>query len=600
MSDADRAYELAKAKIAEVSLTHSVGIDFSGGEYRALDRIPPEIDELGWLQSLTLRNTQITDLAPLAGLTGLRSLNLSNTQITELATLAGITRLQSLWLSSTRILDLAPLVRMTGLRILDLSGTLVTDLAPLAGMTGLQSLYLHNTQITDLAPLVRMTGLQSLTLSNTPITDLAPLKGMTELQRLTLSKSQITDLAPLAGLSGLQSLYLQNTKITDLAPLAMLKGLRELWIDSTSITDLRPVAGLKMLGTSLLSDTEQTVSMTVFRGLIFENTLATQRDAQLDQLAKESHNQERTLRTLEYLRSLPPWPEPYTPAATPDGSPPQPIGGIPTPPEQDPALPLTWDGDGFDFQADSIASDAVTEAALEDLRDLLDVLRRKGNAHDDLYRIAGELQERSAGEVSDLNMVKLHLSYQKLRRLHKGRATRENPFDDETVSHMEAVFDILPGVTLADENVHTLIQRQEAERAADLSAREDELSAKLLEEAQHPDAPFKPVVKDIAGEVLKEGVDDRLSGARRILSRNVVIVTLKFLGHASATGIVGNFAYNNGPDILAYASTMGSDVFFWAQSVMAKFRAEYELAMGITREVVASPKVRPTMPKPEK
>ena len=400
-------------------------------------------------------------------------------------------------------------------------------------------------------------------------------------------------------LTGLQSLELDGTRISDLAPLKGLTGLRQLGLHGTKVDDLRPIASFGGLGgVDFVGENDISITLRMHRGLNFNNTPATRRDARLAKLAEIETDDPRTRETLDYLRSLPPWPEPYTPAATPDGSPPQPIGGISTPPEQDPALPLIWDGEGFDFQAESIATDPVTEAALADLRDLLDVLRRKGNAHDDLYRIAGELQERSAGDVSDLNMVKLHLSYQKLRRLHKGRAGRENPFDDETVSHMEAVFDILPGVTLADENVHTLIQRQEAERASDLSAREDELSAKLLEDAQHPDAPFKPAVKDIAGEVLREGVDDRLSGMRRILSRNVVIVTLKFLGHASATGIVGNFAYNNGPDILAYASTMGSDVFFWAQSVMAKFRAEYELAMGITREVAASPKVRRTTPKP--
>ncbi len=479
MSDADRAYELAQAKIAKAKRTGTTGLSFFG---MSLDRLPPEIADLTGLQRLDLRNTQITDLAPLAGLTGL--------------------------------------------------------------------------------------------------------------QRLDLNTTQITDLAPLAGLTGLQRLRLGNTQITDLAPLAGLTGLGDLTVDRTGVADLRPLAEFEKLGTIGAP------------GLSFADTPATKRDKRLAELAQIQDAKERSRETLAYLRSLPPWPDPYTPEATPDGSPPQPIGGISTPPEQDPALPLIWDGEGFDFQAESIASDPVTEAALEDLRDLLDVLRRKGNAHDDLYRIAGELQERSAGEVADLNMVKLHLSYQKLRRLHKGNAGRENPFDDETVSHMEAVFDILPGVTLADENVRTLIKRQDAERAADLSAPENEHSAKLLEDAQHPDAPFNPVVKDIAGEVLREGVDDRLSGTRRILSRNVVIATLKWVagvGVAGAiSGPVGNFVYDNGRDILAYASTMGTDAFVWAQSVMAKFRVEYELAMGITREVVASPKVRRTKPKPEK
>ncbi|MCL1628554.1 hypothetical protein M3N55_07410 [Roseibaca sp. V10] len=44
-------------------------------------------------------------------------------------------------------------------------------------------------------------------------------------------------------------------------------------------------------------------------------------------MAKLSDHATRARQTLAYIRSLPPWPEPYTPAATPDGSPPKPSGG---------------------------------------------------------------------------------------------------------------------------------------------------------------------------------------------------------------------------------------------------------------------------------
>jgi hypothetical protein len=253
-------------------------------------------------------------------------------------------------------------------------------------------------------------------------------------------------------------------------------------------------------------------------------------------------------------------------------------------------LPLIWGENGFDFFANSINTDPVTEAALSDLRDLLDALRRKGNQHDDLYRIAAELQERSAGAISDLNMVKLHLSYQKLRRLHQGRTEREISFDDETVSTMEAVFDVLPGVTLADNGVKVLIARQEAERASGLSAAQDEAAEKVLQDVQATHAPFSPAVKDIAAELLRPGVEDRLAGTRQLLSHNVVVyaltfVTLEAVGGAIG-GPVGNFLYENGGHLLAYAATMGDDALFWAQSVMAKFRVEYEIVMGITREMV--------------
>lgn len=130
-------------------------------------------------------------------------------------------------------------------------------------------------------------------------------------------------------LTRLQTLHLNNTQITDLAPLAGLDQLRELAVANTMVIDLRPITKLGRLGASTLADGQQTVTMQTYKGLQFLNSEVSRRDARLAEFAQIAHDQERTLRTLEYLRSLPPWPEPYTPAATPDGSPPKPIGGVP-------------------------------------------------------------------------------------------------------------------------------------------------------------------------------------------------------------------------------------------------------------------------------
>lgn len=451
----------------------------------------------------------------------------------------------------------------------------------------MRSINISNTSISSLEIISQLDALEELVLDGVPVRDFSSLGKLKSLYWLDLDRTAISDLTPLTNLTKLKSLFLDDTKVADLSPLQNLKGLENLSIQRTEVSDLRPISSI----TGLISVGSP--------GLRFDETLAVATDSRLRELKDIVDHDDRARQTLAYLRTLPPWPEPYTPAATPDGSPPKPIGVVPKAPEQDRALPLIWGDNGFAFFAESIAADTAAEAALEDLRDLLDGLRRKGNAHDDLYRIAGELQERSAGAISDLNMVKLHLSYQKLRRLHKGRAGRDHKFDDETVSQMEAVLDILPGVTLADDNVRTLIARQEAERAAGLTAQEDVTSAKLLEDVQHPDAPFADEVKDVAAEVLKSGADDRLSGTRRILSSNVMIAVLAGLNTASALITVGDFAYKFGPHLLAYAATMGDDAFFWAQAVLSKFRVEYELAMGIAHETSAAPRVTRSKPKPK-
>lgn len=469
---------------------------------------------------------------------------------------------------------------LRALRHVTFTRTNVIDLAPLAALTRLETLRLNQTGVKDLAPLGTLTELQILRLSQTGVTDINPLATLTGLQTLTLDQTGVTDLAPLANLTGLQALFIDQTGVTDLKPLAKLIGLRDLPLDATNVNDLRPLRDMRKLGTNRPP------------GLTYHNTPATARDADLARLAVIEDPQDRAEQTLSYLRSLPPWPAPYTPRATPDGSPPQPIGTMPTPPEQDPALPLIWGEHGFAFFAGSIASDPVTEAALDDLRALLEDLRRKGNRHDDLYRIAGELQERSSGAVSELNMVKLHLSFQKLRRLHAGRAARQDTLDDETVTTIDGVLDILPGVTLADDGVRVLIERQEAERARSLTDAEAKASARVLEHVQEADAPFAPEVKDVAAEVLKPEAEDRLAATRGILSRNVVVQVLKYVGGivigGAIGGPVGTFVYEHGPDLLAYAVTMGDDALIWAQSVMAKFRVEYELFMGIAREITGT------------
>lgn len=561
--EASVAYTAAKNEIYRVMYEDGVILDLTDEAYSCMNKIPEEISQLKRLTTLRLTNTQITDLAPLRKLSNLKRLNIR----------------------FSKVKDLSPIKNLTSLVNLHIDETGVDDLDPICGLTAMTELTLRATNVFDLRPISALHQLKSLRLSETPVADLKPLAFLTDLCDLDLSYTNVSDIKPLAKLYRLESLSLEATRVKDISPIKNLAGLAHLMLSKSNVADLRPIAALNKLGTEGLPS------------LSFSETPATEHDTKLLELAKIDDHADRTRPTLDYLRSLPPWPEPYTPAATPDGSPPKPIGGIPEAPEQDPALPLIWGEKGFAFFAESIATDPVTEAALDDLRDLLDGLRRKGNAHDDLYRIAGELQERSAGEVSDLNMVKLHLSYQKLRRLHKGRAGRDHKFDDETVSQMEAVFDILPGVTLADDNVRTLIERQEAERAAGLTQEQENASARLLEDVQKPDAPFADEVKDVASELLKPNADDRLSGTRHILSRNVVIAVFKWAGSATLSGVFGTYVYNNGADLLAYAATMGDDALFWAQSVFTKFRVEYELAMGITREVAGKPSRPQRKPK---
>ena len=203
----------------------------------AIDALPGDPPLPSSLSQLDLGGTDVSDLAPLAGLTGLQWLGLDGTGVSDLAPLAGLTGLETLFLNGTDVSDLAPLAGLTGLETLDLGGTGVSDLAPLAGLTGLQRLDLGGTGVSDLAPLAGLTGLQWLLLMGTGVSDLAPLAGLTGLERLDLDGTDVSDLAPLAGLTGLQWLDLDGTGVSDLALLAGLTGLETLFLRGTGVSE---------------------------------------------------------------------------------------------------------------------------------------------------------------------------------------------------------------------------------------------------------------------------------------------------------------------------------------------------------------------------
>ena len=118
------------------------------------------------------------------------------------------------------ISDLAPLIGLTSLKELDLDDNVISDLGPLANLTALTSLTLDGNAIADVAPLAALTSLKSLALGGNAITEFEPLAGLSSLTSLELQSNDIADLAPLAGLTSLTALDLGFNDIADVAPLA--------------------------------------------------------------------------------------------------------------------------------------------------------------------------------------------------------------------------------------------------------------------------------------------------------------------------------------------------------------------------------------------
>ncbi|MDB5313420.1 MAG: Serine/threonine-protein kinase pkn3 [Gemmataceae bacterium] len=143
------------------------------------------------------------------------------------------------------VTDISPLAALTGLKILSCTGGPagrgLADIGPLRGLK-LESLDLYRTSVVDLSPLKGM-PLRWLGLHDTPVTDLSPLKGM-PLQTLVLGGGPVADLSPLKEIPLVQ-LYVHDSAVSDLSPLAGMP-LKLLHTQGSAVRDLSPLRGLNL------------------------------------------------------------------------------------------------------------------------------------------------------------------------------------------------------------------------------------------------------------------------------------------------------------------------------------------------------------------
>ncbi len=158
----------------------------------------------------------------------------------------------------------------------------------------------------------KASGATDLDLSHlSRLTDLPPeISALTALQSLELHFTQIKDITPLQSLYTLRSLGLVGAPVKDISPLRDLSGLQSLNLSATQVVDLRPIAFLAF------DEAEGQFSY----GLHFAVTPAANATPELAQLSEMKDDRDRTQKTLAYLRSLPPWPEPWDPDRKPENS----------------------------------------------------------------------------------------------------------------------------------------------------------------------------------------------------------------------------------------------------------------------------------------
>lgn len=143
-----------------------------------------------------------------------------------------LAKVKELDLSGKDLSDLSPLAGLSGAKSLYLNDNPSADLTPLSGLKGLLALSLNRCQIVNLTPLQHLNGLVYLNLDNNQIRDLTPVAGLKGLEIIGLSGNQISDLTSLSGLENLYHLELVGNRITDLSPLTKLNGLKYLSLDN--------------------------------------------------------------------------------------------------------------------------------------------------------------------------------------------------------------------------------------------------------------------------------------------------------------------------------------------------------------------------------
>jgi Leucine-rich repeat (LRR) protein len=167
------------------------------------------------LEALSLGGSmRLVSVDGLKGLPKLMALDLTSTAVREIGALAGLP-LESLSLADTEVTNIAPLAKLTRLRALNLSGLAIRDVSALSSLTALEELDLGHTDVRDLRPLAKLGKLRRLVLWHTPVSEIGPLATLTQLEALYLDGTRVRDVGVLAKLPALEQLGLAGVAISE-------------------------------------------------------------------------------------------------------------------------------------------------------------------------------------------------------------------------------------------------------------------------------------------------------------------------------------------------------------------------------------------------
>ena len=217
------------------------------------------------LETLLLRNLNITNMKQMKEFYNLKYLSLSNNSITKIEGLEDLANLETLYLPNNRITKIEGLENLTNLKTLYLENNNIEDITPLRENTSLVTLDLRgNSRIDgnrsnytgerlealnkigeildrggtinlDVDKIRLFTNYKNLDLSRQGLTTLEPIEGLTQLETLNLTNNQITledekSQEILSKMINLKTLNLTYNKITNITVFNTLKNLKTLYL----------------------------------------------------------------------------------------------------------------------------------------------------------------------------------------------------------------------------------------------------------------------------------------------------------------------------------------------------------------------------------
>jgi hypothetical protein len=225
-----------------IKISHLVRLDISGANIASIEGI----QNFSSLRSVSIDETQVTDLSPLAVLDNLETLSLINTNIDDFSNMPGLLNLENLFIITSHEIDISSLQKLNNLKSLnitwkemnlfdflkenDVNQAQPLDLSQVSKLTELEALIIEYPKLANYGSLAKLKKLIWLKLYSYDSIDLAFVKEMKGLVIIELSNPEINDLTPLSGLENLENITIKRNSLKDISPLLHMDSLKEVSI----------------------------------------------------------------------------------------------------------------------------------------------------------------------------------------------------------------------------------------------------------------------------------------------------------------------------------------------------------------------------------